>query len=273
MAGRRNRRSRGALLEWRSAAAGSAHAADVARACVEASGRSVSGLIGPPDQVETARRRWAWRQMRPPATSRNGCMGSTCRSSSFRRFFRAVVTGRAARPEERGLLHAWGLAYDMERMGAIDTPEARRRSAEFMDLRIGTQRPGGRRSRRHAGVIFSVQCDAAQHRPAGRGLHAARAAKSRLRQGIGRPLAARRARPRADACDSVYQWDKRRSNLCGARLPADRRLCACSSQGVLPSVKCAVRPTAASPEPPRPAGRLFRWWPARCLRADRTRVR
>src|SRR5262249_18365906 len=47
------------------------------------------------------------------------------------------VTCRAPRSDDRASLHAWGFAYDMETLGAPDTPEARRRSADFMDARIG----------------------------------------------------------------------------------------------------------------------------------------
>ena len=46
------------------------------------------------------------------------------------------VTCRAPRPEERSALHAWGFAYDRETLGAPESDEAQRRSADFMDARI-----------------------------------------------------------------------------------------------------------------------------------------
>jgi predicted GNAT family acetyltransferase len=37
---------------------------------------------------------------------------------------------------ERDLLRAWRIAYDVEALGATSTPEARRRSEEFLDAQI-----------------------------------------------------------------------------------------------------------------------------------------
>jgi len=109
----------------------------LAVACVDTSRRAVRGLVGPPDQVDAARSALGLTDVRAtmdkpevlyaldleqhivPAVSSGG--GVTC---------------RAPRPDERASLHAWGFAYDMETLGAPDTPEARRRSADFMDARI-----------------------------------------------------------------------------------------------------------------------------------------
>jgi GNAT superfamily N-acetyltransferase len=109
----------------------------LAEACVGLSRRSVTGLMGPPDQVDAARTSLGLtsapvridepealyaldlsRTIVPPALS-NG-----------------EITCRAPYAGERTALHAWGFAYDVETLGAADTPDARRRSADFMDARI-----------------------------------------------------------------------------------------------------------------------------------------
>jgi GNAT superfamily N-acetyltransferase len=49
---------------------------------------------------------------------------------------RGDVTCRPPTPEERATLCEWRIAYDIELLGATDTPEARRYSAEFLDRQI-----------------------------------------------------------------------------------------------------------------------------------------
>jgi GNAT superfamily N-acetyltransferase len=47
-----------------------------------------------------------------------------------------AIVCRAPRTEERDTLCAWRLAYDIELLGATDSAEHRRRSAEFLDAQI-----------------------------------------------------------------------------------------------------------------------------------------
>ena len=52
----------------------------------------------------------------------------------------AVASGavgtRAPRPDERDALCAWRTAYDVETLGATDSPETRERAAAFLDAQI-----------------------------------------------------------------------------------------------------------------------------------------
>jgi GNAT superfamily N-acetyltransferase len=113
------------------------HAAELARAAVDWSGRSVTGLSGPLEQVRQARSEldldsadvaldgaeWLYAldlsQLVVPEPLCNG-----------------TVMCRPPRPEERDALCAWRLAYDIELLGATDSPGTRQRSAEFLDAQI-----------------------------------------------------------------------------------------------------------------------------------------
>src|SRR5262249_6513444 len=109
----------------------------LARACVEKSGRPVRGLVGPPDQVDAARaalglvdvpatmdKPEALYALDPARVVLPAALGS------------GRITCRAPHADERSALCGWGFAYDMETLGATDTPESRRRSVDFMDARI-----------------------------------------------------------------------------------------------------------------------------------------
>jgi GNAT superfamily N-acetyltransferase len=114
-----------------------ANADALAKSCVETSGRDVTGLLGPPDQVESARAALGLAAV--PATADKP---EVLYAVDLSRVVvpHALVAGeiacRTPRANERAALHAWGFAYDMETLGAADTPDARRRSSEFMDARI-----------------------------------------------------------------------------------------------------------------------------------------
>jgi GNAT superfamily N-acetyltransferase len=112
------------------------HADALASGAVETSGRPVSGLVGPPDQVHAARLAL-------------GLADADCADKPETLYAldlahlivpQVLVNGnvecRPPRFDERAALHDWGFAYDVETLGAANTPEARRRSAEFMDMRI-----------------------------------------------------------------------------------------------------------------------------------------
>lgn len=111
--------------------------AAVARACVAASGRPVTGLAGLPGQVTEARRalgldhivaahggqEWLYALdipglIVPPALTDG------------------TVVVRHPRADERDALCAWRLAYDLELLGASDTPGQRQQSAAFLDAQI-----------------------------------------------------------------------------------------------------------------------------------------
>jgi uncharacterized protein len=112
-------------------------AAELARACVACSERRVTGLTGPREQVGQATAslqlnvedatfhadEWLY------ALDLSGLIVPAALSTG-------TVACRAPRAGERDALCAWRLAYDMELLGATDTVETRRRSANFLDQQI-----------------------------------------------------------------------------------------------------------------------------------------
>ena len=107
----------------------------VARGCVEASGRAVTGFSGPPEHVRLAR-------------SSLGLENAPTRLSGDERLYALDLANlvlpptpsgtvcRRPRDDERDTLREWRVAYDIETLGATDTPEMRQQSAEFLDAQI-----------------------------------------------------------------------------------------------------------------------------------------
>jgi GNAT superfamily N-acetyltransferase len=109
----------------------------LARACAEHSRRPVSGLVGPADQVDAARAALGLTDAHATMDKPEALYALDLhRIVVPATLLETGITCRAPRPEERGALHAWGFAYDKETLGASDTHEAQRRSADFMDARI-----------------------------------------------------------------------------------------------------------------------------------------
>jgi len=109
----------------------------LARASVEQSGRAVRGFLGPPDQVAAARATLGLTDTATTMDEPEVLYALDLRDLIVPRLLSdGAVACRAPRADERATLHAWGFAYDIETLGATDTPDARRRSADFMDARI-----------------------------------------------------------------------------------------------------------------------------------------
>ena len=113
------------------------HAGALARACVQTSGRSVSGLLGPPEQVAAARAALGLADV-PATADKPETLYAVDPSRVVvpRSLAAGEIMCRPPQARERPELHAWGFEYDKETLGATDTPDARRRSADFMDKRI-----------------------------------------------------------------------------------------------------------------------------------------
>jgi GNAT superfamily N-acetyltransferase len=111
--------------------------AELARACVAWSGRTVTGLSGPLDQVRRARIALELADI-PAAVE--GEEGLYALDLSALVIPEALSSGsmvvRPPRPEERDVLCAWRTAYDIEVLGATDSPEHRKRAADFLDAQI-----------------------------------------------------------------------------------------------------------------------------------------
>jgi GNAT superfamily N-acetyltransferase len=113
------------------------HAAALARACVEQSGRSVTGLGGPLSQVHHVRAaldllarparadgdEWLYAldliDLVVPAELTSG-----------------AVTCRPPAAGECEMLHEWRMAYDVESLGARDTPEQRASVRAYLDAQL-----------------------------------------------------------------------------------------------------------------------------------------
>jgi GNAT superfamily N-acetyltransferase len=112
-------------------------AGDLACACAGASGRPVSGLAGPIAQVFVARAALGLEGAPTLIEDSEWMYGLELAGLVVPApLARGEVACRPPRPEERELLCAWRLAYDIELLGAADTPETRRYSAEFLDRQI-----------------------------------------------------------------------------------------------------------------------------------------
>jgi GNAT superfamily N-acetyltransferase len=110
---------------------------DLARACVEVSGRTVTGLAGPAAQVPVARAALGLEDAATKVDGSDWMYGLDLADLVVPgALARGDVTCRPPRPEERETLCEWRMAYDIELLGAADTPEARRYSAEFLDRQI-----------------------------------------------------------------------------------------------------------------------------------------
>jgi GNAT superfamily N-acetyltransferase len=113
------------------------HPADLARLCVGLSGRAVTGLSGPLEQVQPAR---SALQIEAADLALDGAEGLYALDLSELIVPKALSDGavvcRPPHPEERDMLCAWRMAYDIEILGGTDSEEHRQRSAHFLDTQI-----------------------------------------------------------------------------------------------------------------------------------------
>lgn len=109
---------------------------ELSRACVEWSGLSVSGLSGPLEQVRRARSGLGLAEATAALEGAEWLYTLDLSELVVPAPSNAAIVCRAPRPEERDTLCAWRIAYDIETLGATDSPEQRRRSAEFLDTQI-----------------------------------------------------------------------------------------------------------------------------------------
>jgi GNAT superfamily N-acetyltransferase len=116
------------------------HAGELARACAQASGRAVIGFMGPTAQVPLAR---AALGLEDAPTKTDGAEWLYALELDRLAAPAALANGdiecRPPLPEERDTLLEWRMQYDIELLGATDTPEARRYSAQFLDRQIAEQ--------------------------------------------------------------------------------------------------------------------------------------
>jgi GNAT superfamily N-acetyltransferase len=112
-------------------------AGELARDCVAASGRTVTGLAGPMAQVPVARAALGLDDAPTKTDGSDWMYGLDLVDLTVpAALTRGDLICRPPRPEERHTLCEWRMAYDIELLGATDTPEARRYSAAFLDRQI-----------------------------------------------------------------------------------------------------------------------------------------
>jgi len=113
------------------------HTGELAKACVAYSGRRVSGFCGPLDQVRLAQAALNLAGAPAAMNADEWLYGLDLTDIIVPRVLQlGGVTARPPRPEERDLLCAWRLAYDIETLGSTDSQDARERSARMLDQQI-----------------------------------------------------------------------------------------------------------------------------------------
>ncbi len=109
----------------------------VARACVAASGRRVTGFSGPLTQVRRAREALGLAEAAATLDADEALYALDLAELIVPA---ALVDGRVVcrppRPEEISVLHAWRHAYSLETLGAEDSEVGRRRAAEDIDAQV-----------------------------------------------------------------------------------------------------------------------------------------
>ena len=112
-------------------------AAELAQACVAASGRKLTGLIGPLTQVKAARTALGLNDVVARKDDDEGLFALELAELVVpARLQSGEIEARPARAQDRELLCAWRVAYDREVLGGEDSPEARQGAAGFIDWQI-----------------------------------------------------------------------------------------------------------------------------------------
>jgi len=112
-------------------------AGELARACAAWSGRAVTGLSGPLEQVRRVRSALGLDAHAAALEGEEGLYALDLPALVVPSALHdGTIVCRPPLPEEHATLCAWRLAYDIEILGATDSPEHRERSAAFLDAQI-----------------------------------------------------------------------------------------------------------------------------------------
>jgi GNAT superfamily N-acetyltransferase len=112
-------------------------AEELANACVKHSGRKVTAIVGPLEQIRSAGMALGLAGA-PAAMDADESLYALDLSGIVipRALADGEVVCRPPHPEERATLFAWRLAYDIETLGATDSDETRDRAARVIDMQI-----------------------------------------------------------------------------------------------------------------------------------------
>lgn len=109
----------------------------LARACVDYSRREVCGFCGPLQQVRDARLALQLDNAPAAMDEDEALYGLDLTDIIIPEILRTgTITVRPPLAQERDLLCAWRLAYDIETLGSTDTPETQERSSRTLDTQI-----------------------------------------------------------------------------------------------------------------------------------------
>ena len=107
------------------------------RACADYSRREVRGFCGPLQQVRDARAALQLENAPAAMDEDEALYGLDLTDIVVPEILRTgTITVRPPLTQERDLLCAWRLAYDIETLGSTDTPETRERSSRTLDMQI-----------------------------------------------------------------------------------------------------------------------------------------
>jgi predicted GNAT family acetyltransferase len=112
------------------------HAEELAEALVQLSGRAVTGFSGPRDQVSRVRAALGLADARAQSDDDETLYALPLIALSEPALGSEPVVCRSALRQDRDVLVAWRLAYELEVLGASDVEDTRRQSEQFMDTQL-----------------------------------------------------------------------------------------------------------------------------------------
>jgi GNAT superfamily N-acetyltransferase len=107
---------------------------ELTRACIDRSGRQVTGFSGPLQQVREATAALGLETAHATLRADEGLYALDLSDLIIPpALSAATIVCQPVAPHHRDVLCSWRLAYDIEVLGATDSPEQRKRAAEFLD--------------------------------------------------------------------------------------------------------------------------------------------
>lgn len=112
------------------------YAAEVAKGAAEASGRKVTGLSGPLEQVRRARTALGLDSVSASMDSAEGLYVFGLEMLRTPAPSTEAINCRPAEPRDRAELVRWRIAYDVEALGSADNEATRNRATNFLDQQL-----------------------------------------------------------------------------------------------------------------------------------------
>jgi len=110
---------------------------ELTRACIDWSGRPVTGFSGPLQQVREAKAAFRGETANAKLSADEGLYALNLSDLVIpAALSSATVVCQAVTAHQRDVLCGWRLAYDIEVLGGSDSREQRKRAADFLDAQI-----------------------------------------------------------------------------------------------------------------------------------------